>query len=150
MISNVQFSTMLPESIASCLAYYLPTFVLCNGNMPDDATWDTVGTSLITTPGSFVYTATVLTLAGTGAKFALRDTASYPPLWSMNCMPTVYSGVALKAGTIKWAVVYYPSRYVLAVDVSLPNQGGVLQLDKTTVAVGDTITMMGFSFSAGR
>lgn len=150
MISNVQFSTMLPESIASCLSRLDPTFVLCVGSMPDDATWDTVGTSTITTAGSFIYNSTTLTLSGTGSKYALKDTTSYPPLWYMSTLPAVYSGAALKAGTIGWAVVYYSNQYIFAVDVSLPNQGGVLQLDKTSVAVGDTITMMGFSFSVGR
>lgn len=150
MISNVQFSTMLPESIYSCIAAHNPTFVLCVGSMPDDATWDTVTNAMITTSGSFVYNATTLTLAPTGASYALKDTSSYPPLWYMASVPTISSGLAARAGTIGWAVVYFPNQYILAVDVSLPNQGGVLQVDKTSVAVGDTINLMGFSFSAGR
>lgn len=149
MIVNKQFAGMLGQSIMDCMTYNKPTIVLCSGTIPDDATWNTVGTTTITTSGSFIYNQTIATITLTESGFSLLDTVATPPLWYLNSN-TAYTVSAAKAGTIGWAVVYYPSVYILAMDVSLPNQGGVIQLDKTNVSVGDLITIMGLTVSIWR
>lgn len=149
MVVNKQFAGMLGQSIMDCMTYNKPTVVLCSGTIPDDPTWNTVDNSTITTNGSFIYNQTIATILLSGSGFSLLDTAAVPPLWYLNSN-TAYTVSAAKAGTIGWAVVYFPSTYIFAMDVSLPNQGGAVQVDKTTVAVGDVITIMGLSVSVWR
>ena len=149
MISNRQFAAMLPETIVSCINSSAPTFVFCSGGMPSDSLWDTVNTSIITTAG-FIKTNTLATFPGAGLTLGLVDSAEIPPRWTLNNPTTTRSVAATAAGLIDWAVVYLANQYIFAVDVSLPNQGGMLQIDNTTVSVGTMITLLGFSFSAWR
>ena len=159
MIYNKQLAGMLPNSIASALSTdSLTGIVLCSGTIPDDATWDTAGTATITTAGSFIYNQTLANTGGvvapgvgnaSGVGVYLVDSSAIPPAWYV-AWPSPPTATATKAGTIGWAVIYRNPDFLFAVDVSLPNQGGILQVDKTTVGVGDVVSVLGFSFSMWR
>lgn len=149
LLANKQFAAMVPAafrywfsgSLASC------SLVLCTGSMPSDAVIAAM------TPASYssapVSTSKTVSYTLGGAAISLLN-QSVPPQWYLSTPPTTRTSTATLAGTITWGF-YYWSNYAFCVfDVSLPNQGGCVQVDKTAVAVGDVVTLMNISFSMWR
>lgn len=145
MLYGKRWASMLPESMrVSFSASNGASLFLCGGSMPTDDIM--VG---LTSASTVITSAKLATIMTTGMTFALMDTAAQPPLFEMNVPPTARSIAAVAAGTITWAVL--SGSYCLWLfDVSLPNQGGSVQLDKTTVSVGTVVSLMGISFSIWR
>lgn len=150
MLANKQFAAMLPAAIR--YSYYAPSantpILLCVGSMPSDEV--IAGMSISSISSAPISTQKTGTIVMTGSSISLLD-QTMPPQWYMDTCPTANSCVVTQAGTIGWAVFYWPRGSTLFVmDVSLPNQGGCVQLDKTAVAVGDTVSLLGLSFSMWR
>lgn len=152
ILANKQFAAMLPAAIrygltggsgntSSC------GLVLCTGTMPSDSAIAAM------TPNSYssapVSTAKTASYNLAGGHMALMN-QSIPPQWYMDIAPTTKTATAILAGTITWAFYYWSTYTFFILDVSLPNQGGCVQVDKTTVGVGDVITLMNISFSMWR
>lgn len=149
MIANKQFAALAPAAFRSGLpsAGSSCGLILCTGTMPSDSVIAAM------TPASNV--ATVVTSAKTasytltGESIALLN-QTIPPQWYMSAPPTTKTAAATLAGTITWAFFYWSTYSFYVFDVSLPNQGGCVQVDKTTVAVNDVVTLMNISFSMWR
>lgn len=145
MLYGKRWSSMLPEAMRIAFTNSDgASLILCGGQIPSDA----VMTGL-TSSSSVITSAKLATIATSGMTFALMSTTEQPPLFEMSAPPTTRSVAATAAGTITWAVL--SGTYCLwLLDVSLPNQGGSVQLDKTTVSVGTIVSLMGISYSIWR
>ena len=150
MIANKQFAAMVPASFRYGLSGVLDSssvLILCTGAMPSDATIAAM------TPASSssapVSTTKTVGYTLTGANIVLLN-QTIPPQWYMSALPTTKTCPAIRAGTITWAFYCWSTYSFCVMDVSLPNQGGCVQVDKTTVAVGDVVTLMNISFSMWR
>lgn len=147
MIYNKSHAGMLGTSIRLSLVN-TATCYLCIGTVPDDASIQGMLAS-----STLISSASIGTVSFAGAAYALSDATAALPAWVMTTMPTTKTVTSSKAGTIGWAAISGTdgtNPYLYIVSVSLANQGGVIQLDKTTVAVNDVVTLLGFSYSVWR
>lgn len=144
MLYSKKWASTLPSSLRMTFQNSSGNFVLCGGVMPSDADM----TSLTTT-STAITSAALVTISVSGTTLMLMDTSAQPPVWEMNTPPTNRSAAAVAAGTITWAAISL-SYGLFLVDVSLPNQGGVIQVDKTTVSVGTVVSIMGMTWSFWR
>lgn len=146
MIVGKRFAACFPESIRNAIAANSTTWslALCSGQIPSDSVMAGLTSSSTTITG-----ATLATINMSGAAFMLMSATAQPPQWELGTMPTTKTVKATAAGTIGWAALI--GSYTLYLfDVSLPNQGGAVQVDNTTVSVGTPVSLMGISFSIWR
>jgi hypothetical protein len=118
---------------------------LCVGDIPTD-----VELEGLTQSSSRITNNVAVTIDTTGLTTMLMN-ASWPPEYLMKTPPTVPKGVSTKSGTISWAVLYNPvDANVVLCDVTLPNQGGVIETDVVNVDVGTNVYLMNISIKTGR
>lgn len=146
MIVGKRFAACYPESIRNAIVANGTTWslALCGGTIPSDSIM-----AALTSSSTVITGATLATVNMAGAAFMLVNATTQPPLWELGTLPTTKSANAAVAGTITWAALI--GTYTLYLfDVSLPNQGGSVQVDKTVVSVGTPVNLMGISFSIWR
>ena len=150
MICNKGFAAFMPTCLRTIInGNPSGSLILCSGTIPSDST--IAGMTSSSYSAAVVTSAKVATISLAGGRVNIVDNTVQPPQWYLSTSPTTPYASAAAAGTITWAFYYnvsYPE--FLVMDVSLPNQGGVIQLDKTVVAVNDIVTLMNISFSMWR
>ena len=147
MIVSKRWASAYPESVKMAINYSLGasgSLVLCSGVIPSDSVM-----AGLTSASSVITSAALATFAMYGAAITLMDVNAQPPQFELTSYPSVRTATATAAGTATWAALY-GSYFLGIVDVSLPNQGGFVQVDNTTLSVGTVVTLLGISFSIWR
>lgn len=119
--------------------------VLCVGAKPTDVEMDT-----LTSASTPVVNGSACTYNTAGMQFTLNSASEFPPRYVLTSFPTINTVTASKTGTINWALITGPWG-VAVVDVTLPNGGGIIEVDTVDVTAGVTpVTITNWSFKTGR